>query len=132
MRITNKETTVCLLFRKEKTCYFNNINTKSIVDKKCFWKTLKSLFSDKNRFQEMIALIKKIEIISNELKVVQTFNNYFVNIVPSLKINYNTSILPELIKRAICQLLSLKRIFFQVYSTEIPINAFLSLHFLMI
>ena len=29
------------------------------------------------------------EIISDELKVVQTFDNYFVNIVPSSKINYD-------------------------------------------
>ena len=37
----------------------------------------------------MITVIKSNEIISYDLKVTQSFNNYFVHIVPSLKINCN-------------------------------------------
>lgn len=40
-------------------------------------------------------MIGKKDIISDELKVAQTFNNYFVNIVPSLKINSNKDFLTD-------------------------------------
>ena len=51
---------------------------------------MKPLFSKKNRFNETITQkTENNEIISDELKVMQTFDNYFVNIVPSSKINYD-------------------------------------------
>ena len=84
----NKQRNYCVsLFLRKKDIYFSNIITKSIVGNKRFWKTIKSLFSDKNRNKETITLIENSEIISDELKVTQTFN-YCVNIIPSLK-NYN-------------------------------------------
>ena len=70
---------MCLCF----VCQYRNI-----VDKKCFWKTLK-----RHRYKETITLIKNNEIY--ELKVVQTFNNYFVDILPLLKINYNKDFLTD-------------------------------------
>ena len=43
----------------------------------------------------MITLIINNKIISYELKVAQTFNNYFVDIAPLLKINYNKDFLTD-------------------------------------
>ena len=37
----------------------------------------------------MVILIENKKVIADELQVAQTFNKYFVNIVPSLKINDN-------------------------------------------
>ena len=77
-------TTVCFCSVRKKKIYVNII-TKSIVDNNHFWKTVKQ-----NRFKETITQkTENNEIISDELKVVQTFDNYFVNIVPSSKINYD-------------------------------------------
>ena len=82
---------LCLIRKK----HFNNINIKSIVDSKCFWKTVKPLFSDEIRYKKTITLIENNEILLDELKVAQIFNNYFVNIVPSLKVGYNKDFLTD-------------------------------------
>ena len=73
------------LFRREKKSFFNNLDTKKIVDNKCFWRTVKPFFSDKNRVKNKITLIEeKTKIVSNNNLITETFNNFFANIVPSL------------------------------------------------
>ena len=73
------------LFRREKKSFFNNLDTKKIVDNKRFWQTVKSFFSDKNRVKNKITLIEeKTKIVSNNNLIAETFNNFFANIVPSL------------------------------------------------
>ena len=53
----NKEIIVSL-FRREKKSFFNNLDTKKIVDNKRFWRTVKPFFSDKNRVKNKITLIE--------------------------------------------------------------------------
>ena len=80
----NKEIIVSL-FRREKKSFFNNLDTKKIVDNKRFWRTYKPFFSDKNRVKNKITLIeKKTKIVSNNNLIAETFNKFFANIVPSL------------------------------------------------
>lgn len=43
------------------------------------------LFSDKNKYKETIILTENSNVISDELKVAQTSNNYFANVAASLK-----------------------------------------------
>ena len=82
----NKQRNYCVsLFRREKKSFFNNLDTKKIVDNKRFWRTVKPFFSDKNRVKNKITLIEeKTKIVSNNNLIAETFNKFFANIVPSL------------------------------------------------
>ena len=56
------------LFRREKKSFFNNLDTKKIVDNKRFWETVNSFFSDKNRVKNKITLIEeKTKIVSDNI-----------------------------------------------------------------
>ena len=89
----NKHRNYCVnLLRKEKKNYFNNIDLKCITDNKQFWKTVKPLFSDKHNISRKITLIQDGEIISNDVKVAETMNDFFSKSVEKLCINgYQTS-----------------------------------------
>ena len=42
----NKQRNICTsLLKKEKTSYFENLDTSQITDNKMFWKTIKPMFS---------------------------------------------------------------------------------------
>ena len=98
----NKYRNYCTrLFKKEKKLYYNNLDTKLIIDNKKFWKTVKPLFSDKHFSNNKITLVEGDEIISTDEKVAETFNNFFTNVVKNLDIigfetNYSDD--PELDK----------------------------------
>ena len=69
----NKQRNFCVsLSHREKKSFFNNLNTKKIVDNKSFWQPVKPFFSDKNRVQN--------KIISDNNFVAETFNKFFENI----------------------------------------------------
>ena len=74
------------LFRKEKRKFFSKLDTKLICDNKTFWKTVKPLFSDKHSGRTNITLIEDNEIISNDEKNANIFNNFFTNVVSKLDI----------------------------------------------
>ena len=57
-----------------------------INDNKKFWKNVKPIFDNKNKGNKTIALEKGNEVITDDAKLAQTFNEYFVNIIPSLGI----------------------------------------------
>ena len=82
----NKQRNYCVsLFRREKKSFFNNLDTKKIVDNKRFWETFKPFFLDKNKVENKIALIEdKTKIVSDNKLVAGTFNNFFANIVQLL------------------------------------------------
>jgi hypothetical protein len=83
----SKQRNVCLsLLKKAKRAYFNNLNTKDITDNKKFWTTVFFYFSGNPKLKVKIMLIEKEEIISDDQKVAEVFNNYFNNIVPNLNI----------------------------------------------
>ena len=74
------------LLRREKKKYYNNLNINTITDNKTFWKTIKPLFSEKNNPGGKITLIENGTIISEDIKVANTFNDYFTNVVKTLNI----------------------------------------------
>ena len=97
----NKQRNYCAsLIRREKKEFFSKLNTADISDNKVFWNKIKPLFTDKIKSKSKITLIEKElnkdsneiiseKIISNDNDVAETFNKFFVNIVPNLKIPTN-------------------------------------------
>ena len=82
----DKQRNSCVsFFCREKKSFFNNRDTKKIVDNKRFWQTVKPFFSDKNRVKNKITLIEdKTKIVSDNNLVAEMFNNFSANIVPSI------------------------------------------------
>ena len=80
----NKRKNYCLsLFRREKKSFFNNLDTKNIVDNKRFRQTFKPFFSDKNRVKNKITHIEyKTKIVSDHSLVAEKFNKFFGKYCP--------------------------------------------------
>ena len=96
----NTQRNLCVsLIRQAKKQFFSNLNTNVVTENKTFQKTLKPSLTDKFKTKSKITLIEKKyndsstepseEIISDEEKVAEIFNNFFVNLVPNLKIQNN-------------------------------------------
>ena len=71
----------------EKNNFFSNINTTDITHNKTFWKTVKPFFADKIKTKSKITLIEKKIVSQEDQAVAEVFNNFFINIVPNLKIS---------------------------------------------
>ena len=84
------------LIRQAKKQFFKNLDTKDVNDNKVFWKTVKPFMSDKVQTRSKITLVEKKnkekstetfeKIITDDKEIAETFNEFFVNIVPNLKI----------------------------------------------
>ena len=82
--VFKKQRNMCVkTLRQAKRDYYSNLDMKSITDNKKFWKTMKPLFSEKVQTSSVITLI------SDEFKVAEIMNNYFVNITETLGISKN-------------------------------------------
>ena len=77
------------LFRKEKRNYYNNLDISLVTDNKKFWATVKPFFSDKSQSQNKIVLTEGERIISDDVEVAETMNEFFVTVTDSLGINEN-------------------------------------------
>ena len=66
------------LLRKEKRKFYNNLDISIMYDNKKFWKCIKPLFSGKSKSNSKITLIKGEEIVSDEQKVAEMLNDYFM------------------------------------------------------
>ena len=62
-----------------------------ITDNEKFWKTVKPFFSDKSHSQNKIVLTEGERIISDDVEVAETMNEFFVTVTDSLGINKNFS-----------------------------------------
>ena len=96
----NKQRSFCVsLIRSEKK-NVSNINTSDITDNKTFWKMVRPFFTNKIKTKSKITLIEKKnvsqegqqeivseKIISEDQAVAEVFNQFFINIVPNLKIS---------------------------------------------
>ena len=83
----NKQRNYCTgLFRKEKRNYFNNLDTKLIIDNKKFWNTIKPLFSDKHSIKKKITIVDGDKIITNDSEIAETMNMFFANTVKNMDI----------------------------------------------
>ena len=106
----NKQRNYCVsLMQKEKRAYYSSLNMHDVTDNKTFWRKLKPLYSEKVNLQTKNLLVEKAndlsdpeisseveKVISNDMAIAETFNELFVNIVPSLKLspkeNYETDL----------------------------------------
>ena len=79
----------CLkLTKKAKKDYFHNLNINDINDSKKFWKTVKPFFTSKGiKGSGKIILVEKEEIISDNGKITEIMNNYFVGITRELGVS---------------------------------------------
>ena len=97
------------LYKRERKKYFSNLNLNNITDNKKFWNTVKPLFSEKGGGKENIVLVNGNKIISDDLEVAQTFNDFFKNSVNSLDIQENpllindTNLNHNSVSEAICK-----------------------------
>ena len=83
------------LTRKTKKEYYSSLDEKCVIDNKKFWKTVKPFLSDKTMVDDKITLVENDEIITDDLKIAETFNNFFSEIVPNLNITTNSEILTD-------------------------------------
>ena len=68
------------LLRKTKKEYYQNLNEKSVIDNKSFWKTVKPFLSDKTHGNDKIHLIENDELLKTDLETADVFNEFFSNI----------------------------------------------------
>ena len=84
----NKQRNLCVsLLRKGKRNYYKNLDLNDVNDNKKFWTTVKPLFCNKIKSVENITPDENGKLVRNEKEVANIFNDFFVNIVPSLGIN---------------------------------------------
>ena len=74
------------ILKKSKKSYFESLDTKFVKDNKHFWKRISPLFSNKIKSKENITLVENDEIISSDIEVAKTFQNFFSSIVKNLNI----------------------------------------------
>ena len=67
--------------------YFQNINL-NLTDNKNFWKTVEPIFTNKNNTQKII-LVENGEVIAENIKTAEIFNDYFVNVAKDLNTRGN-------------------------------------------
>ena len=104
----NRHRNYCVnLFRKEKKKYYNDIDLKLLTENKLFWKTIKPMFSDKHNICRKITLIDNDEIISNDVIVAETMNDFFSNAVAELDIKgYDTDFSPNIVNDNISNIIN--------------------------
>ena len=57
-----------------------------IYNNKKFWKSVKPPFCDKTITKEIINLTENEEILSSDINIAKSFNDYFSNVVQNLNI----------------------------------------------
>ena len=88
-----KQTNKCVkLLRKAKFAYYGNIDLGDLTDNHKFWRTVKSLFSDKVQVTSSFTLLEGGKIVSKDSEIAEIFNNFFANITESLGISANESL----------------------------------------
>jgi len=92
----NKQRNYCVsLTRKIKKDYYSTLDEKNVMDNKQFWKTVKPFLSDKTTNDNKIILVENDEILTDNLKIAETFNSYFSQIVPELNISIDRELLTD-------------------------------------
>ena len=74
------------ILRKAKYNYYQNLDLKNLTDNRKFWKTIKPVFTDKVQVSQSIILIENGEMVTDDLKIAEIFNDYFANITQDLEI----------------------------------------------
>ena len=74
------------LLKNTKKFYFENLDTKKIIDNRSFWRTVLPLFTQISSKGEKISLADDSKTISSDEELCETFNQLFSNLVPTLNI----------------------------------------------
>ena len=74
------------LLRRTKKEYFESINIKNISESRTFWKTVTPYFSKNQTTSNKLMLIENDEILTEEKKLANTMNDFFLNITKNLEI----------------------------------------------
>ena len=73
------------LLKRAKKDYYNTLDINIFKDSKKFWKSIRPLFSDKQKeFLKELILVEKDTVTSKENEVAEKMNNYFIDAVDSL------------------------------------------------
>ena len=72
--------------RQSKKSYYSKLDPKVVSDNKQFWKIVKPLFSNKIHGNSCINLLEDNVVVSDDTKVAEIFNEYFVDIGKGLGI----------------------------------------------
>ena len=83
------------ILKKSKRSYFESLNVKFVKDNKKLWKRISPLFSNKIKSKENITLVENDEIISSDIEVAKTFQNFFSSIIKNLNIQRDETYLPQ-------------------------------------
>ena len=75
------------MLRRTKLHYYKHLDTHDLADNRTFWKTIKLVFTDKIQISQPISLLEKGEIINDDVKIAEVFNEYFANINDELGLN---------------------------------------------
>ena len=75
------------MLRRTKLHYYKHLDTHDLADNRTFWKTIKPVFTDKIQISQPISLLEKGEIINDDVKIAEVFNEYFANITDELGLN---------------------------------------------
>ena len=74
------------LYKKERKKFYSNLDIKNVTENKLFWKTMKPFLSDKCSYISKISLVHEGNVLSDDLELAKTFNNFFENAVDDLEI----------------------------------------------
>ena len=72
------------LYKKEWKKFYSNLEINNITDNKTFWKTMKTFLSDKCALSSRISLVSGHEIISDDIEIAESINNYYKNAADKL------------------------------------------------
>ena len=82
-----KQRNFCVkLLRQSKKSYYSKLDPKLVSDNKKIWKTVKPLFSNKIHGTPCINLLENNIVVSDDTRVAEIFNEYFVDIAKGLGI----------------------------------------------
>ena len=94
-RYRKKRNECVKLTKMVKRQYFQNLNINCVKDNKTFWKAVKPYLSNKVKTTSNIVLVENEEIISDNNKIAEIMNDYFVNITKELNIPHLNPALEE-------------------------------------
>ena len=80
IRYTKQRNFSVSLLRKRKKRYYENLNEKSVVDNKLFWKNLKPFLPDKVSGKDEIHFLENNELVKTDLETAELLNNFFSNV----------------------------------------------------
>ena len=92
-KLQERKTFLCQSIKKREKNYFENLDTKNVSDNKTFWKSVKSLLSDKCRLPLNVTLARENDAVSDNGKIADVFNDVFTNAVKNLNIKVSRDIL---------------------------------------